>query len=223
MRTRLVPLAFASLVLVGCKTGPDYELPAGWEDARRVEIFQGPATDGCASQPTTTVDADMREGRVGVVVDGLVLSCSESYEGFVRAREGGYDLLLQPVDMHPAGLAGCSCATKLRAAVGSGMAGAEVEVYWRPSFEADPVGQPTLVGNANAEEEPAGCEAFVPCNGDTFCSNEGNEDPEEYIETCYVVSGCGPVCISPEEACMIDCGTVDCAHQESYPLGTACL
>lgn len=222
MRARVGHLLFALVVFTGCKTGSDYELPAGWEDARRIEVFQGPATAGCSSETSISVNADVNEGRVGAVVDGVVLSCAQPYEGFVREREGGWDLLLQPVDMHPDGLAGCVCATKLRGVLGSGAVGDEVAVFQRPSFEEDAEGEPVALGNANAQDVPAGCADLVPCDVDTPCANAGNEDPEEYWEDCISVVDCGAVCISPQEACMIECGTLDCAILESYPEQVSC-
>jgi hypothetical protein len=114
------------------------------------------------------------------------------------------------------------CASKLRGALGPGAVGSTVAVFWRPSFEEDAEGVLTGVGAAEVEAMPAGCAELVPCDVDTPCANAGNEDPEEYWEECISVVDCGPVCIAPQEACMMECGELSCAILESYPEQVAC-
>lgn len=56
--------------------------------------------------------------------------------------------------------------------------------------------------------ELAACDAAAPC---------------EAALHCIVVSSCGgPRCIDPADACMLECGTTECALLESYPEQIAC-
>ncbi|MCA9697613.1 MAG: hypothetical protein KC431_08815 [Myxococcales bacterium] len=226
MRRAWVSIAPLLPLLPACKepTG-DYELPAGWEQARHIDLAQSPATDGCGSEAAVTVEAGVSEGRLQVVVDDLMLSCGEAHEGFIKARDGGgWDLLLQPVDMHPPGLAGCGCASRLRGDLGDGTAGTVVDVYRRGSLEENPAGTVDSVGSAAAADMPAGCDALEPCDGVTPCANAGNEDPDEYWEQCISLAACGgAVCVSYEDACMIRCGELECAILESYPEQVSCF
>jgi hypothetical protein len=205
-------------------SGGEDELPEGWENAQPIALAQAPASGGCDSGTGVSLEVGLVAGRVQAVVDGLMTGCGEGYEGFVRERDGGgYDLLVQPIDMHPLGLPGCVCNRRFRGVLGNGEVGMPVDVYRRVSFEEDPAGTVDAVGSATIEDVPAGCAALEPCDAQTPCSNEGNEDPNEYWDICVDLQGCGgSVCVSHEEACMIDCGVLDCVSLESNPEQVSC-
>ncbi len=62
---------------------------------------------------------------------------------------------------------------------------------------------------------PDGCGTHVPCDASTPCSDSTLH--------CIVLPSCGrPACITPADACQLECGQPDCAILESYPEQVGC-
>lgn len=207
---------------LGCEDDGSYDLPAGWEGARHVAIFLGPEGESCAEDAPLEegLSAGLRDGRVRLVYEHGTYSCAEDHEAFVRERAGGFDVLLQPVEMHPDALAGCMCNYRARLEVGAGAAGAEVSLYRRNNYEVEADPQPALIGSA-AVEEAADCAGLTACDVDNGCDFEGEIDGQEL--GCVQLPSCGGAyCVFTAEACVMECGRPSCLLMESYPAQVGC-
>jgi hypothetical protein len=70
----------------GCDDEADYDLPAGWEGAAHVEVFQGPEGEDCGpdEQLTEIVAVGLHQGTARLVYEHGVVNCAEDHEAFVR-------------------------------------------------------------------------------------------------------------------------------------------
>jgi hypothetical protein len=225
MRYLLKLLLTATLVtaVTGCDDEPDYDLPDGWDGAVHVEIFQGPEGEDCGpdDQLPEAVAAGLNAGTVRLVYEHGVFNCAEDHEAFVREREGGYDVLLQPIDMSPDALAGCMCAYRVRVPVGAGATGTEVSLYRRNNREVEADPKPWLVETAAVAEETGDCTGLESCDAESGCEFEGDIDGLEF--GCVELPSCGGAfCVYTGEACTMECGEPACSIMESYPAQVGC-
>ncbi len=117
----------AALSTVAC-----VDLPAGWEDAKRVSDFTQADCDGSpydSDVPDVTVTATADAGAVTVSAEPLDFRCAQDVEGFWKASGGAVDLLVQPIDMNPRAVAGCDCLYRIDATIESPEA--ESVTVWR--------------------------------------------------------------------------------------------
>jgi hypothetical protein len=219
----ILAAAMLTTIAAGCDDEPDYDLPAGWEGALHVEVFQGPEGEDCDAYdpPAEVVAAGLHEGAVRLVYEHAVFNCAEDHEAFVRERQGGYDVLLQPIDMNPDALAGCMCAYRVRIPIGTGAAGTEVSLFRRNNREVEEDPQPWLVEAVAVGEEEGDCAGLASCNVETGCEFEGQIDGLEF--GCVELPSCGGAfCVYTGEACTMECGEPTCQIMESYPVQVGC-
>lgn len=100
------------LLLLALACGPD--LPAGWEDASKIDDF---TQRECSGDPygeyTSTVEASAAGQGTSVTADEVPFRCAQEVEGFLRWEGTLAQILIQPVDMNPAAVAGCDCLYRL--------------------------------------------------------------------------------------------------------------
>jgi hypothetical protein len=112
---RLSPaLVSVSLALiVGCSEpdeGRDADLPPGWESADRVASFdQSACGESPIGGPSESLEIATSPGAVEVSYRHAHFRCSQAVEAFARSSAGVMDILVQPVDMNPVGIARCDC------------------------------------------------------------------------------------------------------------------
>jgi hypothetical protein len=91
--------------------GAAEDLPAGWSGALHVaDLVQVE----CASSDMAFNDenASFTAGVsiLAVAYDQAHFRCEQDVEGFYKVTGGALDMLVQPIDMHPAAVAACDCA-----------------------------------------------------------------------------------------------------------------
>jgi len=222
IHTTLAVVTLAA-TLFGCEDETEFDLPDGWEGATHVAVFQGPEGEDCDpyDPPAESVAAGLHDGAVRLVYEHGVFNCAEDHEAFVRERDGGYDVLLQPVDMNPDALAGCMCAYRVRIPVGPGAAGTAVTLFRRNNHEVEEDPQPWQVGTAAVAEETGDCAGLESCGVDDGCEPEGQIDGLEF--GCVDLPSCGGAfCVYTGEACTMECGEPSCEIMESYPAQVGC-
>jgi hypothetical protein len=90
------------------------DLPKGWDDARSVHGFIQFACSGSAYEDNEEqVEARGAEGQVLVEITDAHFRCAQDVEAFYKVDGGDLDVLVQPVDMDPDGVAGCDCLYEL--------------------------------------------------------------------------------------------------------------
>lgn len=221
--TTTLTAAMLATAIFGCDDEPDYDLPEGWEGATHVEVFQGPEGEDCdpENQQSEVIAAGLHEGSIRLVYEHGVFNCAEDHEAFVREREGGYDVLLQPIEMNPDALAGCMCNYRVRIPVGTGAAGTEASLYRRNNHEVENDPQPWLIETVTVAEETGDCVGLVSCGVDNGCDIEGQIDDLEF--GCVELPSCGGAfCVYTGEACTMECGDPTCSIMESYPAQVGC-
>ena len=96
----------------------DADLPVGWESAERIEEFiqfpcSGSPYDYDAGSPSENpaerIMFTAAEGSFRVEYEEAQFRCAQDVEGFVRLSRTDVDILIQPVEMNPDGVAGCDC------------------------------------------------------------------------------------------------------------------
>lgn len=90
------------------------DLPEGWEDAKSVQGFiqfacSGNPYEGSEEQ----VEARGAERQVLIEIKDAHFRCAQDVEAFYKVDDGELDVLVQPVDMSPDGVAGCDCLYEL--------------------------------------------------------------------------------------------------------------
>jgi hypothetical protein len=92
-------------------SGPNPDLPPGWQDAELVEqLTQAPCAEpGVGWEVISEIDTSSTATGFELVYDDAQFRCEQSVEAYARKQAGSIDLLVQPVDMHPAKVAGCDC------------------------------------------------------------------------------------------------------------------
>lgn len=146
MRLAAVPLAaFAALPIAAC--GPD--LPEGWEDAEPIEDFTQHACEGDPYSGTpAVVTAQAADGGVDVVYDKAHFRCEQDVEGFYKADGGLVSVLVQPVDMNPAAVAGCDCLYGIEMGI---PVAADTVTVWRRWDNVNDPNDPVEEGTATVE------------------------------------------------------------------------
>lgn len=122
-RSRVIaPGVALTIFALGCSGTDDEpggpELPAGWAGAQRIGDFRQTACGGSALEPHDE-RIEVTAGRGALLVDysDAHFRCEQQVEGFVRGSAGSLDLLVQPVDMHPASVARCDCLYEITLAL----------------------------------------------------------------------------------------------------------
>jgi hypothetical protein len=150
-------ISLGAALLVGCLlSGCDSadaadaaDLPAGWEDASRIESFtqtqcKGPPYGG----PAAAVTAVGNAGSVALDYEHAAFRCNQDVEGYVRRSTGKLDILVQPVEMDPDSVAKCDCLYDIVADVPAEPGSYTVTVYHRGDSKS---GQSTeQVGSGDA-------------------------------------------------------------------------
>jgi hypothetical protein len=206
---------------------PGYDLPAGWTEAEHVETFMGPRKPTEAGEDGGEVLVAASSGDEVRVYYRGVFPCVEPYTAFVRpASAGGYDVLVQPVEIHPAGVNACgSDLYDLRFFVGEGQADTSINLYRRGSDKSADYPVPALVGSVVAGAEQGDCADLAACGTDAPCDGEGAHSDEitDWTLGCYQLPSCGGArCAWDGEACLLECQHTACAVLESYPAQLDC-
>lgn len=131
------------------------DLPAGWEDAKRVSDFTQADCDGSpydSDVPDVTVTAEADATSVTVSAEPLPFRCAQDVEGFWKASGGAVDLLVQPIDMNPSAVAGCDCLYRIDATIES--PGAESVTVWRRWDNMNDPNDPFQAGEATVTAPP---------------------------------------------------------------------
>jgi hypothetical protein len=136
-------------VVAALSAGGCVDLPAGWEDAKRVSDFTQADCDGSpydSDVPEVAVVATEQSGAVVVSAEPLHFRCAQDVEGFWKASGGAVDLLVQPIDMNPRAVAGCDCLYRIDATIES--PDAESVTVWRRWDNMNDGNEPIQAGEA---------------------------------------------------------------------------
>ena len=140
----------AALLGVGCG-GAD--LPEGWEDAEAIEGLTQSECKASAYDETVkeSLVATPERGAVRLEYGAAHFRCHQEVEGFVRIAGDRVDVLVQPEDMDPGGVAGCDCRYDVGMAIkGLNKGAVTVELYRRWDNINDP-NDPKKVGSAEVQ------------------------------------------------------------------------
>jgi hypothetical protein len=86
------------------------DLPEDWSGVERIQQFVQKACGGSAiEEHEERAEVEASTGGVRIDYRDAHFRCAQDVEGFVRRKDGKVDLLVQPVDMSPDGVAGCDC------------------------------------------------------------------------------------------------------------------
>lgn len=115
------------LLLAAC-----FELPPDFENARLIEDFVqkdcgGTPYDTGVAPPVATLAAS--GGQTAVAVGPLDFRCAKPVQGFWIEDGDQVSVLVQPIDMNPAAVAGCDCLYDVEFTLP--VSTAAVEVYTR--------------------------------------------------------------------------------------------
>lgn len=136
--------------LLGCSS-PD--LPAGWEDAVRIEGLtqkecKGSSLDANAGE---TLVVGAKAGAVSIAYDAAHFRCAQDVEGFERTEASKLMVLVQPIDMNPSEVAGCDCLYDIGMTIdGLERGKTSVELYRRWDNLNTP-NDPKLVGSTQVD------------------------------------------------------------------------
>lgn len=236
MRSTLARHLLVISAFVGFGCDDDSPLPAGFEDAKKVELVQAYLSNEKGGErefdvPEGVHDGDtslsIRDGRGHVLYVGNV-GCNNPYAGYVTHDGDAYDLLLRFEAKSGAGPTACGGALyAFRVVLDEVTADTSIHVYHQGWEEAEA----KRVGSARARADDADCASFFACGGDAGkCKLDGAtaEDygpfggPDDYLG-CVEVEACGrSVCAWTREACLMTCGVPNCNIREEYPLGVGC-
>jgi hypothetical protein len=110
----------ASAVGCGSATNPSSsaDLPTGWKNASSVTQFlqfscQGSALEGGDER----MEARGAEHEVLIEYFDAHFRCAQDVEAFSKEKGNNLDVLVQPVDMDPEGVAGCDCLYEIHMVV----------------------------------------------------------------------------------------------------------
>lgn len=212
------------IVSCGSDEEPSAHLPKGFENAAKVEVAMGVIWDAeslCdADAPPELLVAEV-EGELRVAYRDCFACRWEKLEAFVKRKDAGFEILFQPVQTDAVNACGDSSYT-LRLYAGEGNVGDTVSVFTRGDLDSEPVKRAEVVAAAEAVD----CAGLAPCGVESPCVHEGekmDERGDDYTMGCTSLPSCGGAfCIWDAEACMLECGGLDCAMGESYPLTPVC-
>lgn len=145
--------AVGGLVALACSGATD--LPKGWKSAKPIRDFTQTECSGSDGDSGGTGDdvgeADTRmeltPGPRSLRIDWLEVGfrCAQEVEGFVKHGESTIDMLIQPVDLTPDAVAGCSCIYDLTMQLHDLTPGDyEVSIYERSDHYGGSYGTPAL-------------------------------------------------------------------------------
>ena len=96
----------------------EYDLPGFWTDATLIQHFN----QGKCNEDMDEVTANAPKASTKIVEGKLILTypnahyrCDQSVQGFVRQKDNGYAVLVQPIEMNPVMVAKCDCGYTLTA------------------------------------------------------------------------------------------------------------
>ena len=129
----LVSLSF--VLIVGCSEldeDHDADLPQGWESADRVASFeQSVCGESPIGGPSESLEIATSAGAVDVSYHHAHFRCGQAVEAFARTSTGGMDILVQPVDMNPEGVARCDCLYEITMSMPAPAGQYELTLYRR--------------------------------------------------------------------------------------------
>lgn len=133
------------ILLSGC--GPD--LPAGWENAERVdELVQAECSDSPYQGYTVTIAAEkVGADALRVLYSNAHFRCAQDVEAFWKTDAAGVSILVQPKDMHPDMVAGCDCLYDVTMSLPREQESGSVSVFRRWDALNEP-NDPIAVGSA---------------------------------------------------------------------------
>jgi hypothetical protein len=108
----LLPILVSCAALWSCASDDEVEpdLPPDWQGAARIEHFeQFECSSSAYDGPKESIEATAAAKAIEVVVHFAHFRCEQTVEGYLRPREGRFDVLIQPVDMSPKAVAMCDC------------------------------------------------------------------------------------------------------------------
>jgi len=89
-----------------------YDLPPGWHQAESVRLSQGKCAESAYGNDRPVrlaAGSNRRAGLLHLFVQGIVARCDQPLAAFVRRQERLVQVLIEPAEMRPAGVARCSC------------------------------------------------------------------------------------------------------------------
>jgi hypothetical protein len=103
MRTEVLAVAFVGAL--GCT-----DLPPRFAGAQPIELFQAPCSETeNDSEPVITEARIDEDAEVVAEATGVGFRCAQEVCGFSQQTGATAEVLLQPCNMHPLSLPGCSC------------------------------------------------------------------------------------------------------------------
>jgi hypothetical protein len=151
--------------------------------------------------------------------------CGDPYEAYADRIGNTYRVLISHAFV---GFNGCgSSLYTYHIALGASDMNTKIELYKQIELG----GEIELLASAQAEDHTADCIGLTPCDAETPCEYENM--PQSDVDTpfnmppgrmnCTYLDACeGAVCAYTREACVMQCGSVECASLESYPLQLSC-
>jgi hypothetical protein len=208
------------------------QLPEEWQDAKKVPLSMTRAPDEGAGVDAgqsewEEIDGDMRlavrDGNGYLSYVGYS-GCSDPYDAYADKSENTYRVLLVMTSYDV-----FACGDGLytyHIALGASDKNTKVELYRQQALG----GTIVKLASARAENGTADCVGLTRCDADNPCENENVVSPDDDPinmppgrMNCTVLDACeGAVCAYTREACVIQCGLVECAMLKSYPLQLAC-
>lgn len=154
---RSVIFALCGALALGCggRSGPSLasvDLPAGWEDAKRVTQL---TQDDCSGSPYEGADERISvtpgTGKLAIDYQEAHFRCEQDVEGFYRSTGSALDVLVQPIDMDPDSVAACDCLYDVTIGIDPVAPGSrQVTVYRRWDNINDP-NDPVRIGSEDVE------------------------------------------------------------------------
>jgi hypothetical protein len=126
----LWPWALSALVVGGCASD-SADLPQGWESARHAKnLVQEVCADSMdfSGEGATFTGGT---GSIGVDYRQAHFRCEQDVEGYFMTADGSVDILVQPIDMHPAAVTRCDCGYNITFVVDPVPAGIMLTTLYR--------------------------------------------------------------------------------------------
>jgi hypothetical protein len=116
---KLSVIAVVAFGLGGCASDEETaDLPAGWENAKRVTDFIQHDCGGSAldehDERATFLPSD---AGLDVRYEDAHFRCEQDVEGFYKDSGGKLDILVQPVEMNPSSIVRCDCLYEITFAI----------------------------------------------------------------------------------------------------------
>ena len=182
------------------------DLPDGWDDAEKINMYLSPYMESVDdAEKTAVVVAGVHNGEIYLLYANGLYEAGPGYQTFVRYQNGKYDILIQPANMNPSGIAQ-KYYMNTRMKVGSGEIGTEVNVFRREHRLNDPSAEiisegTTIVGGPEGDQlEDSIC-------SDTQACEEQFDFDEVQSFGCYEIDKWNSsACLWDKEACWLNCG-----------------